>query len=292
MGRLKDFRRIPMRLRLFVTLFAVGMASSALVVEPRVAEGKDKSADKPAPTGVGALDKVIGIPPKGLHWDLTLEGVAKLYDKVFEDEYLPLLKKAEPGNQMTALEDELKSKQGILRRGRIEFGNIPTGVDQSPLKGEYSYRNGESMASLRLRSGTERHFFFFSDKLWKVYDEHKLTKGGTLGENFQEAIKILEKRFGAPGKLVPANYDKGQPFDEVQWRDPEKVIRAVDLGPILGMVYASKTYVDNIAQYRKNQPEDLHEMDKDVAAATAHPPTDPSKPNADKDKAAKDKPKK
>jgi hypothetical protein len=281
-----------MRLRLFVTLFAVGMASSALVVEPRVAEGKDKSADKPAPTGVGALDKVIGIPPKGLHWDLTLEGVAKLYDKVFEDEYLPLLKKAEPGNQMTALEDELKSKQGILRRGRIEFGNIPTGVDQSPLKGEYSYRNGESMASLRLRSGTERHFFFFSDKLWKVYDEHKLAKGGTLGENFQEAIKILEKRFGAPGKLVPANYDKGQPFDEVQWRDPEKVIRAVDLGPILGMVYASKTYVDNIAQYRKNQPEDLHEMDKDVAAATAHPPTDPSKPNADKDKAAKDKPKK
>jgi hypothetical protein len=282
-----------MRLRLFVTLFAVGMASSALVVEPRVAQGKDKPAEKPAPTGVGALEKVIGIPPKGLHWDLTLEGVAKLYDKVFEDEYLPLLKKAEPGNQMTALEDELKSKQGILRRGRIEFGNIPTGVDQSPLKGEYSYRNGESMATLRLRSGTERHFFFFSDKLWKVYDEHKLTKGGTLGENFQEAIKILEKRFGAPGKLVPANYDKGQPFDEVQWRDPEKIIRAVDRGNILGMVYASKTYYDNIAQYRKNQPEDLHEMDKDVAAATAHPPTEPGKPNADKDKdKSKDKGKK
>jgi len=272
-----------MRLRLFVTLFAVGMASSALVVEPGVAQGKDKPAEKAA--GVGVIDKVIGIPPKGLHWDLTLEGVAKLYDKVFEEEYLPLLKKAEPGNQMTALEDELKSKQGILRRGRIEFGAIPTGVDQSPLKGEYSYRNGESMATLRLRSGTERHFFFFSDKLWKVYDEHKLTKGGTLGENFEEAVKILNKRFGAPGKLVPANYEKGQPFDEVQWRDPEKLIRAVDRGNILGMVYASKTYVDNIAQYRKNQPEDLHEMDKDVAAATAHPPTEAGKPNADKDKA-------
>lgn len=280
-----------MRLRLFVTLFAVGMASSALVVEPGVAQGKDKPAEKAG--GVGVIDKVIGIPPKGLHWDLTLEGVAKLYDKVFEEEYLPLLKKAEPGNQMTALEDELKSKQGILRRGRIEFGSIPTGVDQSPLKGEYSYRNGESMATLRLRSGTERHFFFFSDKLWKVYDEHKLTKGGTLGENFEEAVKILNKRFGAPGKLVPANYEKGQPFDEVQWRDPEKLIRAVDRGNILGMVYASKTYVDNMAQYRKNQPEDLHEMDKDVAAATAHPPTEPGKPNADKDKdKAKDKNKK
>lgn len=278
-----------MRLRLFVTLFAVGMASSALVVEPRLASGKDKP---PAAGGAPMLEKVIGVPPKGLKWDLTLEGVAKLYDKVFEDEYLPLLKKADPGNQMTALEDELKTKQGILRRGRIEFGKIPTGVDQSPLKGEYSYANGESMASLRLRSGTERHFFFFSDRLWKVYDEHKLTKGGTLGENFQEAVKILEKRFGGPGKAVPANYEKGQPFDEVQWRDPEKVIRALDRGNVLGMVYASSKYADNLAQYRKNQPEDLHEMDKDVAAATAHPPVDPAKARQDaeaKEKADKDK---
>ncbi len=265
-----------MRLRLFVTLFALGMASSALVVEPRLAQGADKPAEKPA-AGVGAIEKVVGMPPKGLHWGLTLEGVARLYDKVFEDEYLPLLKKAEPGNEMTALEDEERNKQGILRRGRIEFGAIPTGVDQSALKGEYSYQNSESMASIRLRSGTERHFFFFSDKLWKVYDEHKLVKGGTLGENFAEATKILTKKFGVAGKLVPANYDKGQPFDEMQWHDAEKTIRAVDRGNILGMVYADRSVQDNLAQYRKNKPEDLHEMDKDVAAATAHPPEEPRK---------------
>jgi len=276
-----------MRLRLFATLFALGMASTALVVEPRLAEGKDKPADKGA-TGVGVLDKAISISPKALHWGLTLEGVAKVYDNVFEEEYLPLLKKAQPGQEMSALEDEQKIKQGILRRGRIEFGAIPTGVDQSPLKGEYSYRNSESMATLRLRSGTERHFFFFSDKLWKVYDEHKLTKGGTLGENFEEATKILSKRFGVPGKLVPADYDKGQPYDEVQWRDPEKLIRAIDRGNVLGMVYADRSVQDNLAQYRKNKPQDLHEMDKDVAAATANPPTYAGKPDDKADK-AKDK---
>ncbi len=266
--------RLLSRLPRFATLFALGMASSALVVEPRLASGKDKPAEKP---GVGVIDKVVGISPKGLHWGLTLEGVAKLYDKVFEDEYLPLLKKAEPGNEMTALEDEQRNKQGILRRGRIDFGATPTGVDQSPLKGEYSYRNAESMASLRLRSGTERHFFFFSDKLWKVYDEHKLIKGGTLGENFEEASKILSKRFGAPGKLVPADFDKGQPYDEMQWRDAEKTIRALDRGTVLGMVYTDTTVQDNIAQYRKNKSENLHEMDKDVAAATAHPPEEPGR---------------
>lgn len=275
-----------MRLRLFVTLFALGMASSALVVEPRVAQGKDKPAEKPAAGAVGVLDKAIGIPPKGLRWGLTLEGVAKLYDKVFEEEYLPLLKKAQPGQEMTALEDEQKNRQGVLRRSRIEFGAIPTGIDYSPLKGEYSYRNAESLASLRLRSGTERHFFFFTDKLWKVYDEHKLAKGGALGENFEEATKILAKKFGAPGKLVPADYDKGQPYDEMQWRDPEKLIRAIDRGNVLGMVYADKSVQDNLAQYRKNKAENLHEMDKDVAAATANPPTYAGKPNADKEKPA------
>jgi len=274
-----------MRQRLFVTLFALGMASSALVVEPRVAEGKDK----PAAAGTaGTIEKAIGLSPKGLRWALTLEGVAKIYDKVFEEEYLPLLKKADPGNEMQALEDEQKTKQGILRRGRIDFGNVPTGVDQSPLKGEYSYNNAESMATLRLRSGTERHFFFFSDKLWKVYDEHKLTKGGTLGENFAEATKILSKRFGVPGKLVPADYDKGQPYDEMQWKDPEKTIRAIDRGNVLGMVYADRSVADNLAQYRKNKAEDLHAMDKDVAAATAHPPTYAGKPE-EKEKPAKGK---
>jgi len=271
-----------MRLRLFVALFALGMASSALVVEPRVAQGKDKPAEKAGAPGV--LDKAIGVSPKGLRWGLTLEGLAKLYDKVFEEEYLPLLRKAQPGNETLALEDEQKIKQGILRRGRVEFGDIPTGVDQSPLKGEYSYRNAESMATLRLRSGTERHFFFFSDKLWKVYDEHKLTKGGPLGENFEEATKILAKRYGVAGKLVPADFDKGQPYDEVQWRDPEKLIRAIDRGNILGMVYADRSVQENLAQYRKNKAQDLHEMDKDVAAATAHPPTYAGKPDSDKDK--------
>ncbi len=187
-----------------------------------------------------------------------MEGVAKLYDKVLEDEYLPLLKKAQPGQEMSALEDELKTKQGILRRGRIDFGSTPTGVDYSPLKGEYSYQNGESMSTLRLRSGTERHFFFFNDKLWKVYDEHKLSKGGNLGENFEEATKILSKRFGVSGKPCPADFAKGQSFDEAQWHDSEKLIRAVDRSNVLGMVFADRTVQDNLAQYRKNKPEDLH----------------------------------
>ena len=106
-----------MRPRLFVTLFALGMASSALVVEPRVAEGKDKPAGA---SSAGTIEKAIGLSPKGLHWGLTLEGVAKVYDKVFEEEYLPLLRKAQPGNEM----------QGARRRAEDQAGHSASRPDR------------------------------------------------------------------------------------------------------------------------------------------------------------------
>ena len=285
-----------MKVKLFAALAALGLSASVLVVGPDTAlgdpkgnEGKGKD-EKAAPMGpAGTIAKSIGLAPKGMKWGLSNEQIAKLYDVVLDDEFLPLLKKTEPGLKMTALEEELRDKKGVLRRSRIDFGNTPTGVDQSALKGEYSYKNGESMSRITLRSGTVRHLFFFSDKLWKIYDEHKLAAGGTLGKDFQEAVKILSKRFGSPPKLVPADFAKGQSFDEAVWRDPDKVIRAVDRGNILGMIYADKSIADNLGNHRKNKPVDDHAMDKDVAAATAAPPEDPSKQKAPKDdKAAKD----
>ncbi|HEV8244818.1 MAG TPA: hypothetical protein VGP93_03585, partial [Polyangiaceae bacterium] len=242
----------------------------------------------------GIIAKKVGIAPKGLRFGLSLEGIAALYDKVFDEDFLPLYKKAQPGAEMDALDEELKQKKMGLRRGRVEFGATPTGVDYSALKPEYSYFNGESMAHITLRSGTERYFFFFSDKLWKIYDEHKLHKGGTLGENFDEALKILTVRFGSPPKRIAADFDHGQQFDEGLWADPEKYIRAVDRGNVLGMVYIDKTVQDSLATYRKNRPPDPHKIDSDVAAVTtkpAEPPPGPP-PKEDKGKAKGKGPKK
>ena len=267
-----------MRPRLLVTLFALGMASSALVVEPRVAEGKDK----PTAGTAGTIEKATGLSPKGLHWGLTLEGVAKIYDKVFEDEYLPLLRKAQPGQEMQGLEDEQKTRQGILRRGRIDFGTIPTGVDQSPLKGEYSYNNAESMATLRLRSGTERHFFFFSDKLWKVYDEHKLKKGSALGETYEGAVKVLATKFGSAPKKAPASPEKGQSFDESVWTTPDMIIRAIDRGNVIAVVYADRETQEDLPKRRRNKPKNETEMDKDVANALKKSEAAPDPKKGDK----------
>jgi len=186
-----------------VPLFAV----SALVAVPAAAE--KSGAEKPAKGGPGSVGKKIALAPEGLKFGMSLEAIAKLYDKTFDQEYLPLYKKAAPGPETEALDAEIKQRKAEVRRSKVDFNNTPTGVDQTALKGEYSYANGESMARLTLRSGTERYFFFFNDRLWKVYDEHKLKKGSPLGESYADAVKVLTGKYGNPPKKLPANAEKG-----------------------------------------------------------------------------------
>jgi hypothetical protein len=271
-----------MRLSLWASVAAVTLAFSATVAVP------DAHAEKPDKAkgggGGGGQAKRIGLAPAGLKFGVGLEGIARLYDKVLDEEYLPLYKKASPGPQTDALDAELKQRKGEIRRSKVEFGNTPTGVDQTALKGEYSYANGESMVRLTLRSGTERYMFFFGDKLWKVYDEHKLKKGTPMGETFDSAVKSLQSRFGSAPKKVPANPDKGQNFDEAVWTTPDMVIRAIDRGNVCAVVYADKDTQDDLPKLRRNKPKNETAMDPDVAAALkkAEPPPGPA-PDPKKD---------
>jgi hypothetical protein len=271
-----------MRLKLWTAVAVPTFALSALLVAP--AAHAEKGAEKPAKGGggPGAVSKKIGLAPEGLKFGMGLEAIAKLYDKTFDDEYLPLYKKAAPGPETDALDAEIKQKKSELRRSKVEFGNTPTGVDQTSLKGEYSYANGESMARLTLRSGTERYFFFFNDRLWKVYDAHKLKQGSPLGADYASAIKVLQGKYGTAPKKVPANPDKGQYFDESVWTTPDMVIRALDRDSTLAMVYADRDIQEDLPKHRRNHPKDETVMDKDVAAALKKSEPPPGPPDSKK----------
>src|SRR5688500_7786582 len=120
-----------MKLRVFGTLVAAGFVASALLTEPADAapqgflarfgdppekkpakkaaaskekDSKKKDDKKDEPGGPGEMKKRIGLAPKGMRWQLSLEGVSKLYDKQFEDEFTPLYKKAQPGQEMQMLD--------------------------------------------------------------------------------------------------------------------------------------------------------------------------------------------
>lgn len=272
-----------MRLMSWAALAVPTFALAALVALPAAAEKPDKAAK--AEKG----GKKIALSPEGLKFGMGLEQIAKLYDKLFDDEYLPLYKKAAPGPETEALDAEIKQRKAELRRSKIEFNDTPTGVDQTARKGEYSYANGESMARITLRSGTERYFFFFNDRLWKVYDEHKLKKGTPLGDNYAGAIKTLQGKFTGNPKKAAANAEKGQHFDESVWTTSDMVIRALDRDSIIAVVYADRDVQEDLPKRRRNHPKNENAMDPDVANVLkkSEPPAGAKDGKDSKDKSKK-----
>ena len=277
-----------MKLRGWLATVSVSMLAGSLVLSASAApsahhgaaqakeDDKDKAKEK----------KKEGLPfpaPKGLRFGVTPDELSNFYAKVWEQEYLALFKKADP-SQHEALEYELQDKKALLKRNLVAFGKLPTGIDQSPLKGEYSYLNGESMTRFTQASGTRRNFFFFKASgvgLWKIYDEYKLRTGGPLGTSFEEATGILEKKFGKKPKLLKADFEKGRAFDTAEWSDNRIIIRAVnrDYQKILGLVYVNKDTEADLDKLRSHKAA-AEPIDAAVKAATTKAP--PEKPGPKK----------
>lgn len=255
----------------------------------KVSSAKERAAEK----GPGVLKKSFGLPPKGLKWGLSLEAIAQLYDKEIEAEMLPRFKKTQPGVELDYLNEELKNRKAEIRRSHLEFAKVPSGLDNTPLGQEYSYNNGESMASITTPSGTKRHFFFFNDRLWKVYDEHALSPNGSLGANFDGAIKSLTKRFGVKPKMQPADPEKGRRYPEAEWRDTVKLVRVIDRGQTLGIAYVERDVQEDLARYRRNKGgpgrfQSEPALDRQVQAVMRKPEAPPQPPDS-KGKAKKKK---
>jgi hypothetical protein len=277
-----------MKLKLIATLAVTSLGALSFLAQVSSAAPPKGGADKSTAGGAGAPKNVPMPVFPGLKFGMSLEQIAKLNDKDLDAEFKKKFLAASPTQTLT-IEDELHDKKAVFRRSRIDFLDTPTGIDQSALKPEYSYGNKESLARMPARvreDGKEipaRNFFFFNDKLWKIYEEYKLGPKSNLGPDFDSAVKKLVKVFGGEPAKLAADFQKGQLFDEAVWRDGEKIIRAVDRGDTLGMVFVEKATQDNLPKLRTHQIVDQHELDKDVKAATANPPVNPGPPkDADK----------
>src|SRR5436190_2966260 len=94
-----------------VVLLSAGLSVGAFSVA-HLAEAKPPAAAK---TKAGAkaeappttIDKKVKLSPDGLRWGMSIDEISKLYDKVFDDEFVPLYKAVEPGPRMAELDSEL-----------------------------------------------------------------------------------------------------------------------------------------------------------------------------------------
>src|SRR5438105_1251282 len=128
---------------------------------------------------------------------------------------------------MTALEAERESQKQALGRTYLEFKDTPTGYDATSIKGEYSYKNKESLMWIT-RAGKKRFFFFINDRLWKVYDEVPLADGGPWGKSYLDAVNQMNAKLGAQGRVQGADAAKGVNATTVDYKDGSSHLRVVD----------------------------------------------------------------
>ena len=217
----------------------------------------------------------------GLRWGMSHADVTKLFTEnggIIWKDYDAKLAKARVGPEMTAIEAERESAKNAFGRSYIEFKDTPTGYDQTGLKGEYSYKNRESLMYVTRDGKPKRYFFFIGDRLWKIYDEVPLSEGGTLGKSYIDAVNKMNAQLGAQGRIQGADPDKGVSATTVDWKDGSSHLRVVDRSRenIAAVVLEDNATLGNLASLRSNKVDDPTAIDPTIAAVTKGGLSDPN----------------
>lgn len=270
---MKSNRLLSMLLSAGLGVLSVMHPSDARADTPKTAAS---SADN-----IPMTKKPIALPLAGVVWGQSPKQVAEALDKIIDEDYRQQYKEVQPGVGMKALDAQVVEDKSQFRRSRIDFGKIPTGVDSTPLRGEYTYQNKEALMTLT-RKGANTHFFFIGDRLWKLIVEYKLTAGSALGKTYTEGVVKLATIYGVPGRVQPPNDTRY--VTEVDWKDGTTHVRAIERGETaLGLAYEDSATVASLPSLRPNKPVDDNGIDPAVAAAVRGASPEPGPPPAPKD---------
>lgn len=216
----------------------------------------------------------------GFKWGMTHAEVQKVFTQtggIIWKDYDEKLTKARVGPEQTALEAERESSKAAFARTYTEFKDIPTGFDTTGIRGEFSYRNKESLMWIT-RKGKKRWFFFINDRLWKIYDEVPFADDGAYGASFPDAVNRLNAQLNAQGRYQVPNEKNGLHQNTVDWKDAANHLRAVDRTNerLVGIVIEDGATLSNLAALRPNKLPDPTEIDPSIKAVTQGKPSDPN----------------
>jgi hypothetical protein len=221
--------------------------------------------------------------PEGLHFGMTTTEIIDFYSRVLDQDYVAIYKRTPIGVKMKEVDASLADEKAAIARSEVTFGAVPTGIDNTPQKGEYSYKNNETMLSV-VRQGITRYFFFQNKRLWKTYDTVALREGSEFGATYDSAVAALTKRFGVKGRSLAQDAEHGRSYPETDWVDGTTHVRAIDRSyeKVVGLVYEERVSADRLAAYRASQKGNDGAIDPQIAAFTSGGPvTDPNASAAD-----------
>jgi len=249
-------------------LIAAAPALFVVAASATPTRGGQAQADAPTVAGfAGAMEQ--------FRWGQTHLDVIRLMTQtggVFDNDYNAQLARMQPGVAMQAVEAERDQKKTFFEQSWVQFNDTPTGFDNTSIKGEYTYRNHESVMYVD-RGGKRRYFFFIGtppgERLWKIFDAIPLKQGGLLGATYQEAVTKLNVQYSVPARIRAAIMSQGLAHTEADWQDGSTHLRADDLGDgNVAVVLEERNTLGNLAQLRANKEVDPLAMDPSIAAIT------------------------
>jgi hypothetical protein len=239
--------------------------------------GPAGKASKGEPTPVSSLASMMD----GLKWGMSHADVTKTFVEnggIIWKDYDGKLAKARVGPEMTAIEAEREGAKQAFSRSFIEFKDTPTGYDATGIRGEYTYKNRESLMWITREGKPKRYFFFINDRLWKMYDEVPLAETGPLGKSYIDAVNKMNAQLGASGRIQGADAEKGVPATTVDWKDGSSHLRVVDRSGdrVAAVVIEDNGTLGNLVSLRPNKTEDPTAIDPTIAAVTKGGLSDPN----------------
>lgn len=274
-----------------VGVLIAAIPTAALVAS--VASGDNRHPQVVVQTDAPTVSATLAGALEGFRWGQTHLEVTRIMNQtggVFDIDYNSQLARMQPGVSMQAVEAERDQKKKFFESSWVQFQDTPTGFDNTHIKGEYSYRNHESVMYVD-RGGKRRYFFFIGtspgERLWKMYDDIPLKQGGLLGANFQAAVTKLNIQYSTPARIRAADASKGLAHTTADWQDSSTHLRAEDLGDgNVSVVLEEKNTLNNLPQLRANKEVDPLAMDPSIAAITRGGISDPNAMRAQADAGA------
>jgi len=257
---------------------AAGTAPKSATKTPAKSTKAPAKAAAPAPATPAA--PAVVLEPDGVAFGMSAEDVAKLYDRWWDKQFIAKYQKTNPGPKTRELDFELAEQKKVLRRVAI-FDGRTTSFDKAEFHEEFAHGSSETMTTSKLtrrppgdsKEAKEakgfpytRRFFFFQDKLWKVYDEYKLDAASPLGADYKEATARVESTLGKTAKKTRPPESQ---FESVMYDAGPNRVRVVKLGADrVALVRIDSALAKDVLDRRAQQAKtpDSSDLDDDIQA--------------------------
>jgi hypothetical protein len=196
----------------------------------------------------------IAVSMGDLRWGLSESEVSSFVRRKLEERYNAQIKKTHDAGKQAQLRSELKRAQAEVRV--TEFTGRSSRWDRSPIAGEFTYGNSESMLFAK-DDTSENYYFFLNGRLWKWYKA--LDKGAFNNGDFKKFSESIENKFGK-GRLKKGELAPGQGDGQwLEFMDRNSRMRAADNSKrgVFALIFEEMSTVRELASTRPSKPSRL-----------------------------------